>query len=162
MPRSHHSAHALHSDSDDGDDRLDHAAIQAQVDKYQAFVNERLRSDLEQVLALRDRVMEQIAEYGKLASQVQTIKDTGLSELKTQVDLGSNFYVQAKVPDTTYVYVNVGFGFHVQLTQDETLAFVERKTKHLQKLADKYTSQASEIRAHMQIILSTIDELLAA
>jgi prefoldin subunit 5 len=36
-------------------------------------------------------------------------------------------------PDTQYIYVNVGFGFHVQFTLEEALGFIEKKEKHLQK-----------------------------
>lgn len=33
----------------------------------------------------------------KLAKDIEVIKENGLTEMKTQVDLGSNFYVQAKM-----------------------------------------------------------------
>ena len=33
----------------------------------------------------------------KLAKDIGIIKDNGLTEMKTQVDLGSNFYMQAKM-----------------------------------------------------------------
>lgn len=36
-------------------------------------------------------------------------------------------------PDTKYIYVNVGFGFHAQLTLDEALVFIAKKEAHLQK-----------------------------
>lgn len=35
-------------------------------------------------------------------------------------------------PDTRYIYVNVGFGFHVQFTLDEAKAFIVKKEAHLQ------------------------------
>jgi prefoldin subunit 5 len=34
-------------------------------------------------------------------------------------------------PDTQYIYVSVGYGFHLQLTLDEATTFIERKVKHL-------------------------------
>lgn len=36
-------------------------------------------------------------------------------------------------PDTTYIYVNVGFGFHLQMTLEEAKAFVLKKEKQLQR-----------------------------
>lgn len=33
----------------------------------------------------------------KLAKDIEIIKSNGLKEMKTQVDIGSNFYVQAKM-----------------------------------------------------------------
>ncbi|CAG8573249.1 53_t:CDS:2 [Diversispora eburnea] len=68
------------------------------------------------------------------------------------VDLGSNFYVQAKVPDTTYIYINVGFGFHVQLTLDEAIAFIEKKEAMLQKRSNKYTQDIAKINAHIKVV----------
>ncbi|KAI9178889.1 hypothetical protein H9P43_005551 [Blastocladiella emersonii ATCC 22665] len=158
MYRNRNQQETMYTD----EELLGDAELEAEIEKYSDFVNNHLRVDLRATLELREKVTEQISEYGKLATQIQTIKDTGMTELKMQVDLGNNFYVQAKVPDTTYVYVQVGFGFHVQLTLDEALAFIEKKTTHLQKLSNKYTDKASELKAQMQIILHTLDELMAA
>lgn len=36
-------------------------------------------------------------------------------------------------PDTKHIYVNVGFGFHAELTLDEALEFIKKKEVHLQK-----------------------------
>jgi prefoldin subunit 5 len=36
-------------------------------------------------------------------------------------------------PDTTHIFVNVGFGFHAELTLDEALQFIKKKEAHLQK-----------------------------
>lgn len=88
------------------------------------------------------------------------IKSNELTEMKTQVDLGSNFYVQAKIPDTKYIYVNVGFGFHSQLTLDEALAFITRKEAFLQKKAGRYTEKAAQIRAHIKIVLEAMAEIM--
>ena len=41
--------------------------------------------------------------------------------LKTKVDLGCNFYCQARVPDPSMVMVAVGLGFFLELTLEEAL-----------------------------------------
>ncbi|KAG2218994.1 hypothetical protein INT45_007656 [Circinella minor] len=74
-----------------------------------------------------------------------------LDELKTMVDLGTQFYVQAHIPDTKYIYVNVGFGFHVQFTLDEAKEFIDKKEQQLQSTADKYSRDADKIRAHIKM-----------
>ncbi|CAJ0648416.1 19894_t:CDS:2 [Entrophospora sp. SA101] len=76
------------------------------------------------------------------------------------VDLGSNFYVQAKVPDTTYIYVNVGFGFHPQLTLDEAIEFIDKKEKTLQRKSEKYTDDIAKISAHIAMVHEAIAEIL--
>ncbi|KAF9285240.1 hypothetical protein BGZ68_004035 [Mortierella alpina] len=134
--------------------------IQQKLARYETFVNESLRKDLKDALDARDAIYDQTSEYLKLAKDIEVIKENGLTEMKTQVDLGSNFYVQAKIPDTKYIYVNVGFGFHAQLTLDEALVFIAKKEAHLQKKAEKYTEKASQIRAHIKLVLEAMAEIM--
>ncbi|KAF9583780.1 hypothetical protein BGW38_008554 [Lunasporangiospora selenospora] len=62
--------------------------------------------------------------------------------------------------DTKYIYVNIGFGFHAQLTLNEALVFIKKKETHLQKLADVYTEKASKIRAHIKLVLEAMAEIM--
>lgn len=96
----------------------------------------------------------------KLKNYIQLIKSNELKELKTMVDLGSNFYAQAKIPDTTYIYVNVGFGFHVQLTLDEAINYIDRKEKLLQRKSDQYTQDISKISAHIKLVYEALTEIM--
>ncbi|CAO3635054.1 unnamed protein product [Cunninghamella blakesleeana] len=68
------------------------------------------------------------------------------------VDSGSQFYAQAIVPDTSFIYVNVGFGFHVQFTLEEAISFIKKKEEKLQRSADKYSEEADKIRAHIKMV----------
>ncbi|CAH1767985.1 8804_t:CDS:2, partial [Entrophospora sp. SA101] len=81
-------------------------------------------------------------------------------DLKKTWELRSNFYVQAKVPDTTYIYVNVGFGFHPQLTLDEAIEFIDKKEKTLQRKSEKYTDDIAKISAHIAMVHEAIAEIL--
>ncbi|KAG0335121.1 hypothetical protein BG000_007768 [Podila horticola] len=128
------------------------SSVQQKLARYETFVNESLKKDLQDALDARNVIYDQISEYLKLAKDIEIIKSNGLKEMKTQVDLGSNFYVQAKIPDTQYIYVNVGFGFHAQLTLDEALTFISKKEGQLSKKADVYTQKASQIRAHIKLV----------
>ncbi|KAI9594121.1 Prefoldin subunit-domain-containing protein [Syncephalis fuscata] len=134
--------------------------IQQKLARYETFVNERLKPDLEQTLVLRDQVFTKISEYEKLQLHLGTIKEQELDSLTTMVDLGCSFYAQAKVPDTTYIYVSIGYGFHLQLTIDEAVVFIERKIKHLRKMGDTYTNEAAKIRAHIKTMLHAMAEIL--
>ncbi|KAJ2841111.1 hypothetical protein J3B02_006045, partial [Coemansia erecta] len=96
--------------------------------------------------------------YLKLKTHIDTIKSQDLKELETKIDLGSSFYVKAFVPDTKDIFVNVGFGFHLEMTLEEADAFIDEKVKDLEKLADKYTQEASEIRARIQMVYSALME----
>ncbi|KAI8051088.1 Prefoldin subunit-domain-containing protein [Gilbertella persicaria] len=132
----------------------------ALIKKYDEFITLKLKPSLKKELDERDAIFNSISEYQKLKTQIQTIQENDLKELKTMVDLGSQFYAQAHIPDTQYIYVHVGFGFHVQFTLDEANAFITKKQDQLQNLADKHTKEADKIRAHIKMALEAISEIL--
>ncbi|RUS31686.1 hypothetical protein BC938DRAFT_477316 [Jimgerdemannia flammicorona] len=171
------------------DPSTDTEPIAVKLAKYDKFVNDKLKVDLQKTLEARDKLYDTISEYLKLKSQIEVIQENNLKEMKTMVDLGSNFYVQAKMyvigldntygyvkiiafqlsfhplgshcrPDTTYIYVNVGFGFHVQMTLEEAKNFVGKKEAQLQKRADKHTEEAAKIRANIKLVLEAMSEIL--
>ncbi|KAJ2486266.1 hypothetical protein EV174_001234, partial [Coemansia sp. RSA 2320] len=106
--------------------------LQGPIKKYEDFISTRLQPDLQQVLGLRDTIYNRMSEYLKLKTHIETIRTQGLDELETKVDLGSNFFVKAFVSDTTHIFVNVGYGFHLQMTLDEADSFIDEKVKHLE------------------------------
>lgn len=57
------------------------------------------------------------------------IQEQKLETLNSLVNLSSEFYVQAKVEDTSKIFVHIGLGFHPELTLTEALAFVDEKEK---------------------------------
>ncbi|KAG2200696.1 hypothetical protein INT46_008820 [Mucor plumbeus] len=132
----------------------------ALIKKYDEFISMKLKPSLKKELDERDIIFNSISEYQKLNTQIETIQENKLDELKTMVDLGSQFFVQAHVPDTKYIYVNVGFGFHVQFTLEEAKKFIEKKVIHLQGMADKHTAEADKIRAHIKMALEAISEII--
>ncbi|KAF9977349.1 hypothetical protein BGZ73_006218 [Actinomortierella ambigua] len=134
--------------------------VQEKLARYETFVNDTLKRDLKDTLDQRDAIFDQISDYLKLAKDIEIIKSNNLKEMKTQVDIGSNFYVQAKVPDTKYIYINVGFGFHAQLTLDEALTFITKKEKHLHRKAEAYTEKAAKIKANIQLVFEAMSEIM--
>ncbi|KAI8967744.1 Prefoldin subunit-domain-containing protein [Mycotypha africana] len=134
--------------------------LNALIKKYDDFIASKLKPSLKKELDERDAIFHSISEYQKLNAQIETIQENNLKELKTMVDLGSQFYAQAHVPDTSYIYVNVGFGFHVQFTLEEAKQFIIKKEAHLQSLADKHTAEADKIRAHIKMALEAMSEIL--
>ncbi|KAI9301867.1 protein UXT [Cunninghamella echinulata] len=130
------------------------------LQKYDDFINLKLKPNLKSVLDSRDQVFDNLSEYQKLKSQIEMFQKGGHKELKTMVDLGSQFYAQALIPDTTYIYVNVGFGFHVQFTLNEAIAFIDKKEQRLQRSAEKYSEEADKIRAHIKMVLEAMAEAL--
>ncbi|KAJ7317567.1 hypothetical protein JRQ81_003729 [Phrynocephalus forsythii] len=133
--------------------------VQEKVLQYETFISDVLQRDLKKVLEQRDEVYEKIAQYLQLKNVIERLQETGDKELKTQVDLGCNFYVNAEVPDTSTIFVALGYGFFVELTLPEALTFIEKKSKLLTELSEVLTRDSAKIKANIRMVLEGLREL---
>lgn len=66
-----------------------------------------------------------------LSSQIDAIRATKGGQFKTLVDIGCNFYLQAKVSDTKHIVIDIGCGYFAQMTLDEAQKFIKKRDKLL-------------------------------
>ena len=76
------------------------SAKEQKVTTYEHHVNEVLKPRLTEQMKQRDGVIEEQAEYLRLAELLERIK--GKVELKTQVDIGCNFFVEGRLIQLKY------------------------------------------------------------
>lgn len=129
--------------------------------KYETFLNERLRFDLEKVNDERERVCSERAEYLQLCSALEKIQQNELpvKDLKTMVDLGSHFYAHARIPDASRVMVAVGLEFYLELTLPEAVEFVNKKVGFLNDRVKELTDQAAYISAKIKLVMEALKEI---
>uniref|UniRef100_A0A4X2KXR7 Ubiquitously expressed prefoldin like chaperone n=1 Tax=Vombatus ursinus TaxID=29139 RepID=A0A4X2KXR7_VOMUR len=162
---------------------------QEKVLQYETFVSDVLQRDLRQVLAQREEVYRKLAGYLQLKNILERIQvrragsgargpqplgrragrpakhtppppqASGGQNLRTQVDLGCNFYVNAEVPDPSRIFVTLGYGFFLELTLKEALKFIDRKSHFLILLSDRLTRDSVRIKAHIRLVLEGLREL---
>lgn len=134
--------------------------IEQKVTRYEEFVNERLSVDLSHVLDARDAIRGDIAEYLQLRNILESMSNIAAQgKVKTMVDLGVNFYAQAKIPDASRVMVFVGLGLFLELTRDEATAFIDRRVEQLNRRDKLLCDQAAEINARIKLVLEGLREL---
>lgn len=130
------------------------------IEKYEHLLNNVLRENLRIVLEERDKVYEDIAAHSQLKQMITCIIESPDQEgLRTKVDLGSNFYVQAHVPDTSRIYVNVGLGFFLELTLQEALGFIDKKLELLNVKLSESTKKSAKIKGQIKFVFEGIREL---
>ncbi|XP_077370274.1 protein UXT isoform X2 [Festucalex cinctus] len=126
-------------------------AVESKVLQYERFIDEVLKKDLQcvcvcvyiyiflrRVMEQRDAVYEQVSHYLQLKNTLQALQETDSQSLKADVDLGCNFYVQAKVEDSSKIFVLVGFGFFVEMDHTEALRFIDKKTNQLTAVCENF------------------------
>ncbi|CAH9079249.1 unnamed protein product [Cuscuta epithymum] len=104
---------------------------QHKVRQYEEFVDKRLKPDLVRAIAERDKVFDQQKTFSDLKRNIENLEKNSVTSLRTLVNLGSEVYMQADVPDTRHIFVDVGLGFHVEFTWSEALDFISVREKKL-------------------------------
>ncbi|KAI3962191.1 hypothetical protein MKX01_030741 [Papaver californicum] len=125
---------------------------QLKVQRYEDFVDRRLKPDLVRAVAERDKVFESQKVFSDLRKSIETLEKNAAS-LRTLVNLGSEVYMQADVPDTRHIFVDVGLGFHVEFTWSEALEFISVKEARLAKQIDEYTHLIASIKVQIKMVL---------
>lgn len=133
---------------------------QQKIQKYEEFVDKRLKPDLLHVTAQRDKVFEQQKIFADLRRNIENLEKNSVTSLRTMVNLGSEVYVQAEVPNTQHIFVDIGMGFHVEFTWSEALNFIEKREEKITRQIEEYTKLIASIKAQIKLVCEGIRELL--
>ncbi|KAI8527564.1 hypothetical protein RHMOL_Rhmol12G0084700 [Rhododendron molle] len=68
--------------------------------------------------------------------------------------------MQADVPDTRSIFVDIGLGFHVEFTWSEALNYIARREEKLARQIEDYTRLIASIKAQIKMVCEGIRELL--
>ncbi|CAA0822483.1 Prefoldin chaperone subunit family protein [Striga hermonthica] len=136
------------------------SARQEKVRKFEEFVDQRLKPDLVRAIAERDKVFEQQKIFSDLRRNIENLEKNSVTSLRTRVNIGSEIYVQADVPDTRHIFVDVGLGFYVEFTWAEALDFIATREENLSRQIDDYTRLIASIKAQIKMVCEGIRELL--
>ncbi|XP_017004115.2 protein UXT [Drosophila takahashii] len=134
------------------------AANQAQITRIEEFINEVLKEELRQLEKCIGQFNEEIMEYVQLKNTLQTF-DTHLPEgYKTQVNIGSNIFMQARVRKMDSILVNVGKDVYLEMSIPEAERFSETRVKILTKQSDVLREESIKKRAQIKMALIAISE----
>eukprot|EP00899_Mesostigma_viride_P015123 jgi/Mesvir1/23611/Mv18293-RA.1 len=141
---------------------MDDELKKQKIREYEEFIDKRLKKDLQKAEDARNAVQEQLTSFDDLRKNIESLQgDESLrQEFRTMVNLGSDVYAEAKVEDTSHVYVDVGLGFYLGFTLQEALGFIANKKAMLQANVDAETKQIAQIKAHIKLVCEGIFELM--
>lgn len=135
-------------------------ARQEKVRKFEEFVDQRLKPDLANAIKQRDKVFEQQKTFLDLKRNIEKLERNGVTSMRSMVNLGSEVYMQAEVPDTRHIFVDIGLGFHVEFTWQEALQFISVREARLTRQIDEYTHLIASIKAQIKLVCEGIREVL--
>ncbi|CAH1435027.1 unnamed protein product [Lactuca virosa] len=130
------------------------------IKRFEEFVDRRLKPDLVRAIGERDKVFEQQKVFSDLRRNLESLEKNSVTSLRSMVNLGSEVYAQADVPDTRHIFVDVGLGFHVELTWSEALKIIPVREEKFARQIEEYTRLIAQIKAQIKMVSQGIRELL--
>ncbi|KAG5521400.1 hypothetical protein RHGRI_033837 [Rhododendron griersonianum] len=124
------------------------------------YFKQYLYVDLGVLASFWDKVFEQQKVFSDLKKNIENLEKNSVTSLRTLVNLGSEVYMQADVPDTRRIFVDIGLGFHVEFTWSEALNYIARREEKLARQIEDYTRLIASIKAQIKMVCEGIRELL--
>mmetsp|Transcript_35408 Transcript_35408/g.53242 ORF Transcript_35408/g.53242 Transcript_35408/m.53242 type:complete len:182 (-) Transcript_35408:185-730(-) len=146
----------------DADDDTSMSAFEMarKVTEYEAYIEEVLKRDLKASLdefRKEQEVMEQILE---LRRSIDLFLREKVTEFESMVDVGCQMYVKAFVPDTEKLFLDVGMGFHLEMTLMEAREFLEHKEAFVNSQLEARKKETAKIKATIHEALMRLDMLM--
>lgn len=133
---------------------------QEKIRRFEEFVDLQLKPDLVHAIAERDKVFEQQKMFSNLKRNIENLEKNSVTSLRTLVNLGSEVYMQADVPDTRHIFVDVGLGFYVDFTWSEALKYISAREEKIERQIEEHTRLIASIKAQIKMVCEGIRELL--
>eukprot|EP00761_Pharyngomonas_kirbyi_P002640 gb/GECH01002644.1/.p1 GENE.gb/GECH01002644.1/~~gb/GECH01002644.1/.p1 ORF type:complete len:142 (+),score=48.98 gb/GECH01002644.1/:1-426(+) len=130
------------------------------ISSYQNYLESTLKNELETLVEKRENVYETLSKYLQLRNSIEMIQDQKLEEMKTMVNIGSDIFAQAKVPNTSRIYLKIGLGFHVDMTLNEALDFINKKEEYLNQEAKNLDTKINETKSEIKSVYMIIDDII--
>lgn len=161
--------------------------LQTRITEYGNFITQKLQPQLQSAVNAREETEAEISEYRQLQTKLQQIlhdntnscsestttaagssnsnnkrRDTSIS---TIVDIShSTIYCRTNIPNSNIVYINIGFGFHVEFTLSEGIDFINKRVQYLEGHVLKHRVEvakniAKDVENALELLESLGDEL---
>jgi prefoldin alpha subunit len=136
--------------------RMDRGLVQQKIDEYRSFLDTKIRPEAAIAKSVRMHVEREMQEYQELEDQVS--KQSPEGSMRT-VDLGwEKAYCEAIV-STAKIFVDVGMGFHVELTALEAADFCQKRLAFLQRKLQDRTAKLRKVENHATEVEEILDHL---
>ena len=158
--------------------------LKCKIAEYGNFISQTLEPQLRNAVMEREKTEAEINDYIQLQSGLRQLlheqqqqqeeeeeKEAGSSSLneiskRTKqldglVDIAySTIFCNVSIPNPNIIYVDVGFGFHIEMTIIEAITFIDKRVDFLEKQVLKHRVDAAmKIAKDVEDALELLEEL---
>ena len=128
------------------------AELRGKIKEYGNFIAKNLQPQLQTAVEAREETEAEISEYIQLQNKLRELqhnladpsKSSSDESIDTIVDIAhATIYCKANVPNPRTVYVNIGFGFHIEMKIQEAISFIDKRVGYLEKDVLKHRFEAA-------------------
>jgi hypothetical protein len=153
--------------------------LRRQISEYGTFVERTLRPQLQTAVEDREETEGEISDYLLLRDELlrlllppvadpttggsgnEAASSSSSPIIRAVIDIShASVYCDVVVPNPRTIYVDVGLGFHVEMTPTEAVSFVDRRVEYLEKNVLRHRLEvASTVARDVENALELLEEL---
>jgi hypothetical protein len=153
--------------------------LRRQISEYGTFVERTLRPQLQTAVEDREETEGEISDYLLLRDELlrllllpvadattggngnEAASSSSSPVIRAVIDIShASVYCDVVVPNPRTIYVDVGLGFHVEMTPTEAVSFVDRRVEYLEKNVLRHRLEvASTVARDVENALELLEEL---
>ncbi|CAN8313215.1 unnamed protein product [Cochlearia groenlandica] len=132
---------------------------QEDLQLLEEIIDKGLKQKLVQTTASRDKIFEEQKALSDLRKNIETLEKNGVNSLKTMVNIGSEVYMQAEVPDTRHIIMDVGLNFYVEFTRKEALDYISQREERIKKRLEEVSGVITHIKGRIKLAHYQIQQI---
>merc|ERR1711916_68476 len=139
---------------------MEEIVLREKCKEYDTFLQDRLVPELEERKRVLAALRKEKKSFEDAASSMQSLIDSRMGHVDTLVDLGAGCSMRGHVPSLQTVLVNVGMGFHVEMSLQEALTWATQRAAEMDKPIEDAARSVAETGADIRVALASIHQLL--
>lgn len=152
-------------------------AVKGKITEYGNFIAQTLQPRLQTAVDAREETEAEISEYVQLQNKLRQLQleqqqqidspnkpnssSSTEASINTIVDIAhGTVYCNATIPNPRTIYINIGFGFHVEMSLPEAILFIDKRVDYLGNSVLKHRCEvAATVAKDVENALELLEEL---
>lgn len=126
--------------------------------QLESFVTDVLQRNLATFDTQLQKINAEVEELQQLAKTVKNVQKHLSDGFKTQMNIGANIFMQAKVPDPSKILLHLGKNVYVEFGLEEALKYIDLKNRILIREGDIVREESIRTRAKIKLALICLAE----
>jgi prefoldin subunit 5 len=119
------------------------------------------KDDLKVAYERREKMKQELVDANELENIIKLMmdnKDVAENGLQTSVNLGCDFYVDAKVKKTDSILISVGLDLFMECSLPDAIKLLSEKQKMLEHQLEYMSSQVAQVESYITLTTMTVGQ----